>query len=36
MALGGIGVFVGIVTKLAQALTQKGIERRHKHNVKNN
>jgi len=31
MALGGIGVFVGIVTKLAQALTQKGIERSHKH-----
>jgi voltage-gated potassium channel Kch len=36
MALGGIGVFVGIVTKLAQSLTQKGIERRHNHNVKNN
>jgi len=34
MALGGIGVFVGIVTKLAQALTQKGIERSHKYKNK--
>ena len=31
MALSGIGVFVGIATKLAQALTQKEIEKRHKH-----
>jgi voltage-gated potassium channel Kch len=34
MALSGIGVFVGIVTKLAQALTQKGIERSHKYKNK--
>jgi len=31
MALAGIGVFVGIVTKLAQGLTQKSIEKRHRH-----
>jgi len=36
MALSGIGVFVGIVTKLAQGLTRKEIEKRHKHNVKSN
>ena len=36
MALSGIGVFVGIVTKLARGLTQKSLEKRHKHEVENN
>lgn len=31
MALGGIGVFVSILTKLAQAPTQKEIDKRHMH-----
>ena len=35
MALGGIGVFVGIVTKLAQGLTQSTIEKKHKHEHRN-
>ena len=34
MALSGIGVFVGIVTKVAQGLTQRTIEKRHKHEHK--
>lgn len=36
MALSGIGVFVGIVTKLAQGLTQRTIEKKHKHDYKRN
>ena len=36
MALSGIGVFVGIATKLAQALTKKEIERSHKHIARRN
>lgn len=36
MALSDIGVFVGIVTKLAQALNKKEIERSHKHVAKRN
>ena len=31
MALSGIGIFVLIVTKLAQALTRKEIEKSHRH-----
>jgi len=31
MALSGIGVFVGIATRLAQEFTKKEIEKRHKH-----
>ncbi len=34
MALAGIGVFVGIVTKLAQGLAEKSIEKKHRHNSK--
>ena len=36
MALSGIGVFVGIVTKLAQGLTQRTIEKKHRHSANGN
>jgi len=36
MALSGIGVFVGIATKLAQEFTRKEIEKRHRHHPDKN
>ncbi len=36
MALSGIGVFVGIVTKLAQGLAQSNIEKKHKNRDESN
>jgi len=36
MALSGIGIFVGIATRLAQEFTKNEIKKRHKHNSRRN